>query len=82
LYIRRLKPDTRFYAFIDGRNIGRWVAQDTRFTGIPDNSVGVFGANEDGSAIITDSNGDASGILYIPSRVCASTRSILEWKYQ
>lgn len=65
--LRRLKPDTRFYAFIDGRNIGRWVAQDTRFTGIPDNSVGVFGANQDGSAIITDSNGDASGVLIFPA---------------
>jgi len=65
--LRRLKPDTKFYAFIDGRNVGRWVAQDTRFTGIPDNSVGVFGANEDGSAIITDANGDASGVLVFPA---------------
>jgi hypothetical protein len=65
--LRRLKPNTKFYAFIDGRNVNRWVAQDTKFTGIAGNSVGPFGASVDGSAITTDSNGDASGILIFPA---------------
>ena len=49
------------------RGFGRWIAQDTKFTGIADNSVGVFGANSDGSAIISDANGDASGVLIFPA---------------
>lgn len=65
--IRRLKPNTRYYAFIDGRDVSRWIAQDTRFTGIPGNSVGVFGANISGNAISSDANGDASGILIFPA---------------
>lgn len=65
--LRRLKPNTKFYAFIDGRNVNRWVAQDTRFTGVAGNSVGSFGASVDGSAITSDANGDASGILVFPA---------------
>jgi len=65
--LRRLKPNTKFYTFIDGRNVNRWVAQDTKFTGIAGNSIGSFGASVDGSAITTDSNGDASGILIFPA---------------
>lgn len=64
---RRLRPNTRFYAFIDGRNVSRWIAQDTRFTGIADNSVGAFGSNEGGFAITSDSNGNASGIFIFPA---------------
>ena len=65
--LRRLKPNTKFYAFIDGRNVARYVCQDTRFTGIAGNSLQPFGVNEDGSAIKTDSNGDASGLLIFPA---------------
>jgi len=64
---RRLRPNTRFYAFIDGRNVGRWIAQDTRFTGIAGNSVGAFGANEGGFAITSDASGNASGIFIFPA---------------
>ena len=65
--LRRLKPNTKFYAFIDKKNVARWVCQDTRFTGIAGNSLGTFGSREDGSAIVTDSNGDASGLLIFPA---------------
>ena len=65
--LRRLKPNTKFYAFIDGRNVARYVCQDVRYTGIPANSLGPFGVNEDGSSIKTDSNGDASGLLIFPA---------------
>jgi len=66
--VRRLKPNTKYYAFIDTRNVTRWVAQDTRFTQIPGNSVGAFGSNGDnGHAITSNENGDASGILIFPA---------------
>lgn len=79
--IRRLKPNTRYYAFIDGRDVSRWIAQDTRFTGIPGNSVGVFGANISGNAISSDANGDASGILIFPAWLCSSAECILDWRH-
>jgi hypothetical protein len=60
--VTRLKPNTKVYPFVDGINIGRWVAPDYKFTGIPGNSVSYFGND-----IITDNNGNASGLLLIPS---------------
>ena len=65
--VGRLKPNTRFYAFIEKRDVGAWIAQDTKFTGIPGNSVGAFGANPLGNAITTDENGNASGIFIFPA---------------
>ena len=65
--LRRLKPNTKFYAFIDGRNVSRYVCQDVKYTGIPGNSLGPFGANIDGSSIKSDDNGDASGLLIFPA---------------
>jgi hypothetical protein len=65
--LRRLKPNTKFYAFIDGRNVYRWVCQDTVFTGIPGNSLGAFGTSIDESAIITDNEGNASGLIIFPA---------------
>ena len=65
--LRRLKPNTKFYAFIEGRNVVRYICQDVTYTGIPGNSLGPFGANEDGTAIKTDANGDASGLLIFPA---------------
>ena len=47
---------------MDGRNIGRWINPDIRFTGIAGNSTSSFGG-----PIITDENGNASGILIVPS---------------
>jgi hypothetical protein len=64
--LTRLKPNTKFYAFIDGRNVYRWVCQDTIYTGIPGNSLGVFGSATDQSAIVSDGNGNASGLLIFP----------------
>jgi len=60
--LTRLKPSTRFYAFIDGRSIDRWIIQDFKFTGIAGNSLGTFN-----SGITTDANGNASGMILIPS---------------
>ena len=60
--LTRLKPNTRLYVFIDGKNVDRWISPDTRFTGIPGNSLSSFG-----SPLATDSDGNASGLLLIPS---------------
>ena len=72
--LRRLKPNTKFYAFIDGRSVSRYICQDVRFTGIPANSLGPFGVNADGSAIKSDANGDASGLLIFPAGPSPSTK--------
>ena len=60
--VNRLKPNTKIYVYMDGRDITRWVAPDGKFTGIAGNSLGTFGAD-----IITDSNGNVSGIILVPA---------------
>jgi hypothetical protein len=60
--IRRMKPKTQIFVFMEGKNIGRWSNPDIRFTGIAGNSPSAFGRS-----IITDENGNASGILIIPA---------------
>lgn len=60
--IKRMKPKTIIHVFMDGRNIDRWVVPDIRFTEIPGNTPSSFG-----SQIITDGNGNASGIILIPA---------------
>ena len=60
--VNRLKPNTRVYVFLEGRDISAWVNPDLRFTGIAGNSLSAFGG-----AITTDSNGNASGLILLPS---------------
>jgi hypothetical protein len=60
--VNRLKPNTRIFIFMEGRNVGRWVIPDTRFTGVAGNSLSTFN-----SPTVTDSNGNLSGIILIPA---------------
>ena len=60
--VRRMKPNTRIYPFIEGRNLSRWTNPDNRFTGVAGNSPSTFG-----SALTTDDNGNASGMIIIPN---------------
>jgi hypothetical protein len=60
--ITRLKPKTQIYVFMEGINIGRWTNPDIRYTSIAGNSLTTFN-----SPIITDENGNASGIILIPA---------------
>ena len=60
--ISRLKPNTRVYVFMEGRDISRWVNPDLKYTGIAANSLSAFNGS-----ITTDSNGNASGLILIPS---------------
>ena len=60
--INRLKPNTNVFVFMEGRNIGRWVNPDFKYTGIAGNSLSAFNGN-----IVTDENGNASGIILVPA---------------
>ena len=60
--IRRMKPNTRIYPFLEGRDISRWTNPDLRYSGVPGNSLSTFG-----SAITTDDAGNASGLILIPN---------------
>jgi hypothetical protein len=59
--IRRMKPNTKMYVFLEGRNIDRWVNPDLRFTGIAGNSLSAFNGG-----ITTDEYGNASGLIILP----------------
>jgi hypothetical protein len=59
--LRRLKPSTKLYPFLEGKDVSRWVNPDNRFTGIAGNSLSGFNG-----PIITDENGNASGLILIP----------------
>ena len=60
--INRLKPDTKVFVFMEGRNINPWVVPDSRFSGIAGSSLSTFGA-----PLVTDSNGNLSGIILVPA---------------
>ena len=60
--ITRMKPNTRIYPFVDGRDVSRWVVPDSRFTGLASSSLTSFN-----TPVITDDNGNASGILVVPA---------------
>jgi hypothetical protein len=60
--LTRLKPQTQIYAFMEGIDVNRWVIPDIRYTGIAGNSPSSFNA-----PIITDENGNVSGIILIPA---------------
>ena len=60
--INRLKPNTKVYVFMEGRDINAWAAPDTRFTGVATNTLSTFG-----SPLVTDSNGNLSGLILIPA---------------
>jgi hypothetical protein len=60
--IKRMKPLSKFYVFMDGQSIDRWVVPDYKYTRIGGNSLSTFG-----NILTTDANGNASGMLLIPS---------------
>jgi len=60
--VRRMKPNTKLYVFLEGRDISRWVNPDLRFTGIAGNSPSAFNGE-----ITTDEYGNASGLIIVPS---------------
>ena len=60
--IKRMKPNTRMYVFLESRKIDRWVNPDLRFTGIAGNSLSAFSG-----PITTDEYGNASGLIILPA---------------
>ena len=57
-----MKPNTKIYVFLEGRDISRWVNPDLRYTGIAGNSLSAFNGS-----ITTDEYGNASGLIILPS---------------
>ena len=60
--VKRMKPNTTISVFLEGRDISRWVNPDLRFTGVAGNSPSAFN-----SKVTTDSDGNASGTIVLPS---------------
>ncbi len=60
--VNRLKPNTNVHVFMEGQNIARWVNPDFRYTGVAGNSLSAFNG-----PVVTDENGNASGIILIPA---------------
>lgn len=60
--VGRLKPLTKVFVFLEGRNINRWVNPDLRYTGVAGNSLSAFNGE-----VVTDENGNASGLIIIPA---------------
>ena len=60
--VTSLKPNTRVYAFFEGIDVNAWVCPDSVYTGNALNSPKGFG-----QPIVTDHNGNVSGILIIPN---------------
>nr|BAR29127.1 strucutural protein [uncultured Mediterranean phage uvMED] len=60
--VGRMKPNTKIYVFLEGRDISRWVNPDLRYTGIAGNSLSAFNGT-----ITTDEYGNASGLIIIPA---------------
>ena len=60
--VGRMKPNTKIYVFLEGRDISRWVNPDLRFTGIAGNSLSAFNGE-----INTDEYGNASGLIIVPA---------------
>ena len=60
--LKRLKPKTQINVFMEGRNIGRWVNPDSRFTGVAGNSLSPFN-----TSLVSDEYGNASGIILVPA---------------
>ena len=60
--VTSLKPNTRVYAFFEGIDVNAWECPDSVYTGNALNSPKGFG-----QPIVTDANGNVSGILIIPN---------------
>ena len=60
--VGRMKPNTKIYVFLEGRDISRWVNPDLRYTGIAGNSLSAFNGS-----ITTDEYGNASGLIILPA---------------
>ena len=60
--LKRLKPKTQLYVFMDQRDVNRWVNPDSRFTGVAGNSLTTFN-----TPVTTDEYGNASGIILVPA---------------
>ena len=61
-HLRKMKPNTRLYPFLDNVSISDYVVPDRNYSGQPGSSLRFWG-----SEIVTDDGGNASGVILIPS---------------
>ncbi len=61
IHIRRMKPDTKLYVFIDGQAAQNYFVPDRSYSGEVGSSLRNFGDD-----LITDDSGNATGILLFP----------------
>ena len=60
-HLRRMKPNTRIYPFIDGLDVSGYMVPDRNYSGLPNSSLRKFG-----DELVTDDSGNATGVLLIP----------------
>jgi hypothetical protein len=61
-HLRRMKPNTRIFGFLDGLAISDYVVPDRNYSGLPGSSLRNWG-----DTLTTDDNGSATGIILFPS---------------
>ena len=74
--VGRMKPNTRLYVFLEGRDISRWVnPTDLEDNGIAGNSLSAFNG-----PITTDEYGNASGLIILPAG-SPPNENAMGWRY-
>ena len=61
-HLRRMKPNTRIYPFIDGLDVSDYLVPDRNYSGSPGSSLRNWG-----DTLVTDDTGSATGILFFSS---------------
>ena len=61
-HLRRMKPNTRIYPFIDGLDASDYIVPDRNYSGLPGSSLRKWG-----DTLVTDDSGSATGIMLLPS---------------
>ena len=61
-HLRRMKPNTRIYPFIDGLDVSDYLVPDRNYSGMPGSSLRNWG-----DTLVTDDSGAATGIILLPS---------------
>ena len=61
-HLKRMKPNTRIYPFIDGLDVSDYIVPDRNYSGMPGSSLRNWG-----DTLVTDDTGAATGIILMPS---------------
>ena len=61
-HLKRMKPNTRIYPFIDGLDVSDYLVPDRNYSGMPGSSLRNWG-----DTLVTDDTGAATGVILMPS---------------